>query len=69
MSSDLDYTYLLHQQTSVSFELAGINLHRNEQELQEFRLCQGEKQNFKPSCFLGKMASPQLSWPKKKTTT
>lgn len=69
MSSDLDYTYLPHQQTSVSFEFAGINLHRNEQELQEFRLCQGEKQNFKPSCFLCKMASPQLSQPKKETTT
>lgn len=67
MSSDLDYTCLPHQQTSVSFELAGINLHRNEQELQEFRPCQGEKQNFKPSCFLGKMASPQLSQPE--TTT
>lgn len=69
MSSDLDYTYLPHQQTSVSFEPAGINLHRNEQELQEFRLCQGEKQKSKLSCFLGKMASPQLSRPKKKTTT
>lgn len=68
-SSDLDYTYLPHQQTSVSFELAGINLHRNEQELQEFRPCQGEKQNFWPSCFLGETASPQLSQPKKKTTT
>lgn len=69
MSSDLDYTYLPHQQTSMSFELAGINLHRNEQELQEFGLCQGEKQNFKPSCLLGKMASQQLRQPKKKTTT
>lgn len=69
MSSDLDCTYLPHQQTSVSFELAGINSHRNEQELQEFRLCQGEKQNFRLSCFLGKMASPQLSQPKEKKKT